>query len=184
MHTEVHVHGTVMVRQGVTQGEIEQALAPWFSYVDIDSLVEAKSANQDEPGVVFDKRRRMLEICWTGWVGKNFQRALENACEALSPYSEEAAGVEVTYYHEDGRDENGMVFVGPTAEAILDAQRRTMLEDLKSLLGRHFGEGEISEVAGLVNQLFDRRWAEGAPPRDASVPERAPRPPVGKKHLH
>ena len=118
MHTEVHIHGTVLVRPGVAQNEIEQALAPWLSYVDIDSLVEAKSAHQDEPGIVFDKRRRMLEICWTGWVGRNFQRSLEAAFEALSPYSEEAAGVEVTYYQEDGRDEHGMVFVGPTAEAI------------------------------------------------------------------
>ena len=118
MHTEVHIHGTVLVRPGVAQNEIEQALAPWLSYVDIDSLAEAKSAHQDEPGIVFDKRRRMLEICWTGWVGRNFQRSLEAAFEALSPYSEEAAGVEVTYYQEDGRDEHGMVFVGPTAEAI------------------------------------------------------------------
>lgn len=184
MHTEVHIHGTVMVRSGVTQNELEQALAPWLSYVDIDSLAEAKSAHQDEPGVVFDKRRRMLEICWTGWVGRNFQRALEAAFEALSPYSEEAAGVEITYYHEDGRDEHGMVFVGPTSDAIQDAQRRTMVEDLKALLGRHFGEAEIGEVVGLVNQLFDRRWAEGAPSREAGVPEHAPRSPAGKKHLH
>lgn len=184
MHTEVHIHGTVMVRPGVTQNELEQALAPWLSYVDIESLVEAKSAHQDEPGVVFDKRRRVLEICWTGWVGRNFQRALEAAFEALSPYSEEAAGVEVTYYQEDGRDEHGMVFVGPTSEAIQETQRRYMLEDLKVLLGRHFGEAEISEVAGLVNQLFDRRWAEGAPPREAGVAERPSRPAAGKKHLH
>ena len=184
MHTEVHIHGTVMVRSGVSQVEIEQALAPWLSYVDIESLTEAKSAHQDEPGVVFDKRRRMLEICWTGWVGRNFQRSLEAAFEALSPYSEEAAGVEVTYYQEDGRDEHGMVFVGPTPESVQEIQRGYMLEDLKVLLGRHFGDAEISEVLGLVNQLFDRRFAQGAPVREAGTPERAFRSPAGKKHLH
>lgn len=184
MHTEVHIHGTVLVRLGVAQNEIEQALAPWLGYVDIESLAEAKSAHQDEPGIVFDKRRRMLEICWTGWVGRNFQRSLEAAFEALSPYSEEAAGVEVTYYQEDGRDEHGMVFVGPTAEAIQEVQRRYMLEDMKALLGRHFDDAEIGEVVGLVNQLFDRRFAQGAPVREAGVPERAFRSPSGKKHLH
>ena len=184
MHTEVHIHGNVLLRAGVAQNEIEQALAPWLSYVDIESLAEAKSAHQDEPGIVFDKRRRMLEICWTGWVGRNFQRSLEAAFEALSPYSEEAAGVEVTYYQEDGRDEYGMVFVGPSAESIQDMQRRYMLEDLQALLGRHFSDAEIGEVVGLVNQLFDRRFAQGTPARETGTTERAVRVPGGKKHLH
>lgn len=184
MHTEVHIHGAVMIRPGVAQGEIEQALSPWLSYVDIDNLAEAKSAHQDEPGIVFDKRRRMLEICWTGWVGRNFQRSLESAFESLSPYSEEAAGVEVTYYQDDGHDEHGMVFVGPTAESIQEVQRRYMVEDLQALLGRHFGDAEIGEVVGLVNQLFDRRFAQGVQSKEGAAPERAIRVPAGKKHLH
>ena len=184
MHTEVHVHGNVLVRPGVAQNEIEQALSPWLSYVDIENLAEAKSAQQDEPGIVFDKRRRMLEICWTGWVGRNFQRSLEAAFEALSPYSEEAAGVEVTYYQEDGRDEHGMVFVGPTTESIQEVQRRYMVEDLQALLARHFVDAEIGEVVGLVNQLFDRRFAQGAPAKEAGAPERSVRVPSSKKHLH
>ena len=183
MHTEVHVHGTVALRSGATQAEVEQALAPWLEYVDIENLSEARSANQDEPGVVFDKRRRVLEICWTGWVGRNFQRAIDAAFEALSPYTEEAAGVEVSYYYEDGRDERGIAFVGPTAGSVLDAQRRVMNEDLTALLSRHFGEAEISEVLGLVDSLFERRWPEGSPARDADVRGRLPRSP-GRKHLH
>lgn len=183
MHTEVHVHGTVTLKSGVTQNDLEQALNPWLGYVDIESLAEARSAHQDEPGIVYDRRRRILEICWTGWVGRNFQKALEGAFEALCPFTEEAAGVEVTYYHEDGRDEHGMVFVGPNTDAIEMAQRRYMIEDMQALLGRHFGENEISEVIGLINQLFDRRYAErGATPSTGTteVPQRSP----GKRHLH
>jgi hypothetical protein len=183
MHTEVHIHGTVALRSGVTQAELEQALAPWLGYVDIESLAEARSAHQDEPGLVFDRRRRVLEICWTGWVGKNFQKALESAFEALCPFSEDAAGVEVTYYQEDGRDEHGMVFVGPSTDSIEGAQRRYMIEDLQALLGRHFSDAETSEVVGLVNQLFDRRYSErGATPSTGTqqVPQRS----GGKRHLH
>jgi len=167
MHTEVHVHGTVPLRSGVNQVEVELALRPWF-------------AHQDEPGIVFDKRRRALDICWTGYVGRNFQQALEGAFDSLSPYSEEAAAVEVSHYHEDGQDEHGWVFVGPTPEAIRDMQRRRVMDDVSALLARHFGEAEIGEVNALLNQLFVRRAAEGPQERTALRPSGA----SGKKHLH
>ena len=192
MHTEVHVHGNVLVLEGASQQELEQALTPWLSYVDIESLSDAKSAQQDEPGIVFDRRRRMLEICWTGWVGRNFQKALETAFEALCPYTEEACGIEVTYYHDDGRDEHGMVFVGPSLEAVQDMQRNFMVEDVSALLSRHFNDAEIGEVVGLVNQLFDRRIAAGPGGTDPqgeeadglrSASSRAHRANI-KKHLH
>ncbi len=183
MHTEVHVHGTVVVKSSVTQAELEQALEAWLDYVDIDGLAEAKSAREDEPGVVYDRRRRVLEICWTGWVGRNFQKALAATFEALGPLSEEAAGIEITYYHEDGRDERGMVFVGPSAEAIEAAQRGFMIEDLQALLARHFGDAEISEVTTLVNQLFERRWADRGATPETTTAERPMRG-SGKRQLH
>ena len=77
-----------------------------------------------------------------------------------------------------------MVFVGPTPESVQEVQRGYMLEDLKGLLGRHFGDTEIGEVIGLVNQLFDRRFAQGTPVRETGASERAFRSPAGKKHLH
>jgi len=180
MHTEVHVHGAVLLRSGVSQTEIEQALRPWFDYVDVDGLADARSAHQDEPGIAFDRRRRALDICWTGYVGRNFQHSLEGAFEALSPFSEEAAAVEVSYYHEDGQDEHSWVFVGPTAESIREMQRRRMVEDISALLSRHFGDSEIGEVVGLVNQLFTRTAVEG--PQDRTQPR--PSGIAGKKHLH
>lgn len=180
MHTEVHVHGTVLLKNGVSQTDVEQALRLWFDYVDVDSLADARSAHQDEPGVVFDRRRRALDICWTGFVGRNFQNSLEGAFESLSPFSEEAAAVEVSYYQEDGQDEHSWVFVGPTPESIREMQRRRMLDDVSALLARHFGDAEIGEVTALVNQLFTRRGAEG--PQDRPQPRATSVP--GKKHLH
>jgi len=180
MHTEVHVHGTVLLKSGAGQAEIELALRPWLDYVDVDGLADARSAHQDEPGVVFDRRRRSLDICWTGFVGRNFQNSLEGAFESLSPYSEEAAAVEVSYYHEDNQDEHSWVFVGPTPESIRDMQRRRMIDDVSVLLGRHFGDAEIGEVTALVNQLFVRRASEG--PQDRTQPRLTGA--VGKKHLH
>ena len=180
MHIEVHVHGAVLLKNGASQSEVEQALRPWFDYVDVDGLADARSAHQDEPGIVFDRRRRALDICWTGYVGRNFQSSLEGAFQSLSPYSEEAAAVEVSYYHEDGQDEHSWVFVGPTPESIRDMQRRRMADDISALLSRHFGEAEIGEVVALVNQLFARAAAEG--PQDRTQPR--PSGVSGKKHLH
>jgi len=180
MHTEVHVHGAVLLKNGVSQAEIEQALRRWFDYIDVDGLADARSAHQDEPGIVFDRRRRALDICWTGYVGRNFQHSLEGAFEALSPYSEEAAAVEESYYHEDGQDEHTWVFVGPTAESIRDMQRRCMVEDISELLSRHFGDAEIGEVTALVNQLFTRSGVEGPQDRTQARPGGI----AGKKHLH
>lgn len=180
MHTEVHVHGAVLLKNGTSQTEIEQALRPWFDYVDVDGLADARSAHQDEPGIVFDRRRRALDICWTGYVGRNFQHSLEAAVEALSPYSEDAAAVEVSYYHEDGQDEHSWVFVGPTPESIREMQRRRMVEDISGLLSRHFGDAEIGEVVALINQLFTRSAAEGPQDRTQVRPSGI----AGKKHLH
>jgi phenylpyruvate tautomerase PptA (4-oxalocrotonate tautomerase family) len=156
MRTEVHVHGAVPLRHGVSHAQIETALKPWLDYIDEDSLADARSAYEDEPGIAFDNQRRMLELCWTGDVGRNFREHIEAALQSLNPYTEQAAEIEVTYYHEDGQDEYGVVFVGPTTEAIHEAQRQAMIEDVTQLLGRHFGEAEIGEVITIVNQLFNR----------------------------
>ncbi|MFO7188748.1 MAG: hypothetical protein DIU74_003590 [Pseudomonadota bacterium] len=156
MRTEVHVHGTVPLRHGVSLAQLEAALRPWLEYIDEESLADARSAYEDEPGLNFDAQQRVLEICWTGDVGRNFRETIEAALQALNPYTERAAEVEVTYYYEDGRDEFGLVFVGPTPEAIHEAQRQAMVEDVSHLLSRQFGEEEIGEVVALINQLFAR----------------------------
>ena len=84
MRTEVHVHGTLPLRPGANLAQIEAALQPWLDYLDVESLDELKSVHRDEPGLVFDARRRQLEICWTGDVGRNFRKVIEDSLQALS----------------------------------------------------------------------------------------------------
>ncbi len=119
----------------------------------------------------------------TGAVARSTSAGLdtfEGAFESLSPYSEEAAAVEVSYYQDDGQDEHSWVFVGPTPESIRDMQRRRMIDDLSALLARHFGDAEIGEATALVNQMFARR-ASDAPQDRTQVRSGGV---SGKRHLH
>ena len=84
MRTEVHVHGTVVLVEGVSIGQVEGALRPWLDYLDCASIKEARSLEQDEPGIVFDRKRFLLEICWTGDVGRNFQDVLGDVRRELA----------------------------------------------------------------------------------------------------
>jgi hypothetical protein len=183
MRIEVHVHGNIPLRAGVTGAQIEAALKPWLEYIDEDSLADARSVYEDEPGIAFDARERLLEICWTGDVGRAFREAIEVALQALNPYTERAAEIEVTYYHDDGQDELGIVFVGPTPEAIHEAQRQAMIEDVSHILARQFGDSEIGEVVAQLNELFQRT----APGTTAGRTSQATAPtlaPSNRRRLH
>lgn len=185
MRTEVHVHGTIPLRSGTSLTQIEAALQPWLDYLDVESLDELKSVHRDEPGLVFDSRRRLLEICWTGDVGRNFRKIVEDSLQALCRFTDQATEIQLSYYHEDGRDEVGIVFVGPSPESIQEAQRRRMVEDLSNLLSRHFNQQEVSEVVNHINEMFSRSWQQrgeaGGQIELSTEPVRTSR---GRKHLH
>jgi len=185
MRIECHVHGNIPLRHGVTAAQVEAALRPWLEYIDEDSLADAHSVYEDEPGIVFDARERVLELCWTGDVGRTFRETIEAALSGLNPYTERAAEIEVSYYHDDGQDEFGIVFVGPTAEAIHEAQRQAMIEDVSHTLARQFGDSEIGEVVALLNQLFARTApSAGGAVRQGSVTVSAPVSEKGRRRLH
>lgn len=183
MRVEVHVHGTILLRSGTSTEQMESAMRPLLDYIDEDSLVDVRSIHPDEPGITFDRRRRVIEICWTGDVGRSFRQLLAEALEALNAYCEEAAPVDITYYHEDGRDEFDVIFVGPTPEAIDSARRQRMMEDLQHVLARDFDENEITQVLNLVNQMFDRRWESGRR-SSGSTSTDTPAMVARRKHLH
>jgi len=184
MRMEVHVHADIPILEGVSKKQIEQALTPWLDYLDAESLTDAKSVEPEEPGLRFDDKELMLFVCWTGEIGRSFHAALESALENLGPLCYEAVEVDMTLYHDNGEQESRLLFVGPTAQAIHEAQRRCMIEDVSSLLARQFGKDRVAEVITVVNDLFDRDWKEKA--SQPQKPERAfetyTRP--ARKHLH
>ena len=184
MRLEVHVHADIPILEGVSRRQIEQALAPWLEYLDADSLADVKSLEADEPGIKYDDKELILYMCWTGEIGRSFHPALEAALENLGPYCHEAVEVDMTLYHENGEQESKLLFVGPTAQAVHEAQRRCMIEDLAAILERQFDKRRVDEALALVNDLFDRDWKEkSAQPKK---PERAfesyTRP--SRKNLH
>ena len=184
MRHEVHVHADIPILEGVSKRQLEQALAPLLEYLDADGLADAKSIEPDEPGFKFDEKELILYLCWTGEVGRSFHGALDAALETLGPYCYEAVEIDVTTYHENGEQESKLLFVGPTAQAIHEAQRRCMIEDVAAILGRQFEKKQVAEVTALVNDMFDRDWKEKS--SQQKKPERAfenyTRP--SRKNLH
>ena len=184
MRMEVHVHADIPILEGVSKKQIEQALTPWLDYLDAESLADAKSIEPEEPGLRFDDKELLLFVCWTGEIGRSFHGALESALENLGPLCYEAVEVDMTLYHDNGEQESKLLFVGPTPQAIHEAQRRCMVEDVAAILGRQFGKEQVAQVSALVNELFDRDWKEKA--SQQKKPERAfenyTRP--SRKNLH
>ena len=162
MRMEVHVHGYIELVEGVSLRQVEGALRPLLDYLDLEHLKEVQSLEPDQPGFVFSDSEYGLEMCCTLEVGRNFFSALESAMQSLGVLVESATAIEVILYHDDGRDETQLMFVGPTAAAIYDAQRRRMVEDVSGLLARHFQQDAIDEVAKLIGELFRREQARPA----------------------
>src|SRR6266850_1254517 len=115
---------------------------------------------------------------------RQIEQAFAPLLENLGPYCYEAVEVDVTMYHDNGEQESKLLFVGPTAHAIHEAQRRCMIEDVAAVLARQFEKDKVGEVTALVNDLFDRDWKEKA--SQLTKPERAfesyTRP--SRKNLH
>jgi len=162
MRLEVHVHADIPILEGVSKRQLEQAFAPLLEYLDADNLADVKSIEADEPGIKYDDKELILYVCWTGEIGRSFHGALEAVLDNLGPYCYEAVEVDVTVYLENGEQESRLMFVGPTAQAIHEAQRRCMIEDVAAILGRQFEKGEVAQVTALVNEMFDRDWKERA----------------------
>ena len=184
MRLEVHVHADIPILEGVSKRQLEQAFAPLLEYLDADGLGDVKSLEPDEPGIRFDEKDLILYLCWTGEIGRSFHGALEAALDNLGPYCYEAVEVDVTVYLDNGDQESKLLFVGPTPQAIHEAQRRCMIEDVAAILGRQFDKEQVAQVTAMVNEMFDRDWKEKA--SQQKKPERAfenyTRP--SRKNLH
>lgn len=186
MRMEVHVHGYIAMCEGITRRQVETALRPLLDYLDVENMGEVKSLEENQPGFAYNQRDFALEMCCTLEVGRNFFHAMEEAMHGLGRFIEQATAVEVSIYHADGRDEMQLLFVGPTPEAIYDAQRRRMAEDVGGLLRRQFDQGAVDEVLKLVNELFHRQRVSHVMPEEeeeAAPTLNTPSQP-GRRRLH
>jgi len=185
MRHEVHVHADIPILEGVSRTQLEQALAPWLEYLDAENMSDVKSLEPNEPGIRYEDKELLLHLCWTGEIGRSFHRALEESLDNLGHYCYEAVEVDLTLYLDNGDQESRLLFVGPTPQAIHEAQRRCMLEDVTALLERQFDKESTAEVLTLVNELFERQWkernTEGKQPSERAF-EAYTRP--SRKNLH
>jgi hypothetical protein len=181
---EIHVHGDVPLRNGVTYAQLQEALKPLWTYAGAKSLADgAESAYEEEPGIKFDAQERMLSMCWTVAGDMDFRQQLDDMCMSLNELAEEGAAIEVTFYDAEfdeeeaepdaeSRDDFVMLFVGPTPAAIMQVQRDLLVQDVVNLMERHFDASELNGVVGEIDKLFSERFDKlvsslelGKPPR-------------------
>ena len=146
----------------------------------------AVSAYEEEPGLKLDTQEHVLRMCWTVPADENFRQALEEMCMGLNELASSGAGIEMSIYdvefddddeeadEEESRDDFLMLFVGPTPGDIMQVQRDMLVEDVMSLMERHFERSEMLGVVGEVDKMFTQRFDAlvsslqvGRPPRGA-----------------
>jgi hypothetical protein len=181
---EIHVHGQVQLRADVDFNQIQEALKPLWKYAGARSLADgAASAYEEEPGIQFDAKEHVLQMCWTVSGDEDFRQSLDEMCMSLNELAEQGAAIEVTFYDtefdeeeapedEDARDDFVMLFVGPTPAAIMQVQRDLLVQDVINLMERHFDASQLGGVVSEVDKLFSQRFDAlvnsleiGKPPR-------------------
>ena len=186
---EIHVHGQVQLRPEVDFNQLQEALKPLWKYAGARSLADgAESAYEDEPGIEFDPKERMLQMCWTVRGGDDFRQSLDDMCMGLNELAQQGAAIEVSFYdaefdedeaddEADARDDFLLLFVGPTPAAIMQVQRDLLVQDVVNLMERHFDGAELGGVVGEIDKLFTERFDAlvnsleiGKPPRGSGGP--------------
>ena len=181
---EIHVHGDVPLRSDLSFEQIQEALKPLWKYAGARSLADgATSVYEEEPGIRFEQKDHMLQMCWTVAGDEDFRQALDEMCMALNELAEQGAALEVTFYDTDFDEEEGdpdeesrddflMLFVGPNPAAIMQVQRDLLVEDVVNLMERHFDGAELGGVVAEIDKLFGHRFDAlvnsleiGRPPR-------------------
>lgn len=181
---EIHVHGQVPLVAQVEQKQLADALRPLWRYAGAKSLKDgAVSAYEEEPGIVFNHQERMLQICWTVRGDEDFRHVMDEVCMNLNELALHGAALEVSFYDaeydedegtegEGARDDFTVLFVGPTPAAIMQVQRDMLVQDVVSMMERHFEATELQGVVQEIDKLFTQRFDAlvsslelGKPPR-------------------
>jgi hypothetical protein len=181
---EIHVHGTVPLREEVTFEQIQDALRAVWVYAGARSLNEgADSFYEEEPGIRFDANDHLLQICWTIKGEDDFRQALDDMCMGMNDLTLTGAALEVTFYDaefdeedeaqgRESRDDFLMLFVGPTPAAIMQVQRDMLVQDMVNLMERHFDAAELTDVVLEVDKLFSKRFDSLVSSLEISKPPR------------
>lgn len=166
---EIHVHGQVYLRPDTGFDRVQEALKPLWTYADARSLAEgASSVYEEEPGIQFDPKTCLLQMCWTVRGNEDFRQALDEMCMSLNDLAAQGAAIEVTFYDTDfdedeeqagseARDDFIMLFVGPNPAAIMQVQRDLLIHDVVNIMQRHFDESELNGIVAEIDKLFAGR---------------------------
>lgn len=186
---EIHVHGQVALRAEVTLDNIQTALRPLWKYAGAKSLAAgAGSFYEDEPGIQFDAQEGLLQMCWTVEGDDDFRQALDEMCMNLNDIAQSGAAIEVTFFDAEfdeqdedevsdaeSRDDFVVLFVGPDPGSIMQVQRDLLVQDVVSLMERHFDGAELGGVVAAIDSLFSQRFDSlvnslqlGKPPRGSN----------------
>ncbi|MBP7454483.1 MAG: hypothetical protein KA914_17030 [Ottowia sp.] len=185
---EIHVHGDVKLRSDVSFDALQDALKPLWKYARARSLADgAASLYEDEPGIRFDAKEHVLQMCWTVSGDEDFRHQLDDLCMNLNDLSADGSQIEVTFYDaqydeedeeqgRESRDDFVLLFVGPTPEAIMQAQRNLLVEDVVALMERHFDGAELGGVVSEIDKLFSDRFTALVSSLELGKPPRSPGP--------
>ena len=183
---EIHVHGEVALRADVGFEQLQDALKPLWKYAGARSLADgANSCYEEEPGIRFDARQHLLQLCWTVPGDQDFRQALDEMCMGLNELCETGAALEVTFYDvefdeddeesdAESRDDFVMLFVGPTPAAIMQVQRDLLVQDVVGMMERHFDGAELGGVVSEIDKLFAQRLDALANSLQMGRPPRGP----------
>ncbi len=174
------------LRADVTFEHLQDALKPLWKYAGARSLKDASgSFYEDEPGIQFEAQEHLLQMCWTIEGDDDFRQVLDEMCMNLNEVAQTGAAIEVTFYdaefdEEDegdtsdaeSRDDFVILFVGPDPASIMQVQRDLLVQDVVSLMERHFDGAELGGVVAAIDTLFSQRFDDlvsslqlGKPPR-------------------
>jgi len=200
---EIHVHGDIPLRDDVDYKSLQEALKPLWKYTGSKNLLEAApSFYEDEPGIRFDPKEHLLQICWTLEGDEDFRHALDEVCMSLNEIAAAGAALEVSFYdiefdeeeaapEAEARDDFLLLFIGPTPAAIMQVQRDLLVEDVVHLMERHFDGSELGEVVAAIDKLFTGRFDAlissmqlGRPPRGGNGGSGGHGGPRKPRHLH
>ena len=181
---EIHVHGDVPLRADVSFDQIQEALKPIWQYAGAKSLADGPASSyEEEPGIRFEQKEHVLQLCWTVAGDEDFRHALDEMCMAINELAEQGAAIEVTFYdtdydeeegdpNEESRDDFLMLFVGPNPAAIMQVQRDLLVEDVVNLMERHFEGAELGGVVAEIDKLFSDRFDGLVNSREIGKPPR------------